>query len=92
VLVMSQLFDMMPLGVLKATLAELRQNGTTVLLSSGRPEALDLDAWYWLGAREQRRFTDKAAFLRFVAERGGHDAGQHPDGAFPSLARLRRAW
>ena len=69
VLVMSQLFDMMPLGVLKATLAELRQNGTTVLLSTGRPEALDLDAWYWLGAREQYRFADKAAFLRFIAER-----------------------
>ena len=69
VLVMSQLFDMMPLGVLKATLAELRQNGTTVLLSTGRPEALDLDAWYWLGAREQHRFTDKAAFLHFIAER-----------------------
>lgn len=69
VLLMSQLFDMMPLGVLNATLAELRQNGTTILLSSGRPEALDLDAWYWLGAREQHRFTDKAAFLRFVAER-----------------------
>lgn len=67
VLLLSQLYDMMPLAGLKATLAELRKNGTTVLLSSGRPEALDLDAWYWVGTREQRRFTDKEEFVRFVA-------------------------
>ncbi|KAJ8133889.1 hypothetical protein OY671_012897, partial [Metschnikowia pulcherrima] len=72
---------MMPSGVLRATSAESRQNGTTVSLSSGRPQALDLDAWYWLGAREQRRFTDEAAFLRFVAER----EMEH----FPSSARSR---
>lgn len=69
VLLMSQLYDMMPLGPLKATLEELRKTGTTVMLSTGRPEALDLDAWYWLGTHEQHRFTDKAEFARFVAER-----------------------
>lgn len=67
VLLLSQLYDMMPLAGLQATLAELRENGTTVLLSSGRPEALDLDAWYWIGAREQRRFTEKTEFMRFIA-------------------------
>ena len=66
-LLLSQLYDMMPLAPLKNTLAQLREAGTTVLLSSGRPEALNLDAWYWIGAREQRRFADKAEFLAFVA-------------------------
>ena len=69
VLLLSQLYDMMPIASLKATLAELRAAGTTVLLSSGRPEALDLDAWYWVGARAQQRFTDKDEFARFVAAR-----------------------
>ena len=69
VLLLSQLYDMMPIASLKATLAELRAAGTTVLLSSGRPEALDLDAWYWVGARTQQRFTDKDEFARFVAAR-----------------------
>lgn len=69
VLVMSQLYDMLPLAPLNATLAELRKRGTTVLLSTGRPEALDLDAWYWMGARIQHRFTQKDQFVRFLAER-----------------------
>ncbi len=68
-LLLSQLYDMMPLAPLKATLAQLREAGTTVLLSSGRPEALDLDAWYWIGPREQVRFADKAEFLAFIAAR-----------------------
>jgi putative ABC transport system ATP-binding protein len=93
--VMSQLFDMMPLGVLRATLAELRQNGTTVLLSSGRPRRSTSTPGTGL-ARESSAAspTRPRSCASSPNGRCGHDAGQHPDGAFPSLARLRppRAW
>jgi putative ABC transport system ATP-binding protein len=43
VLLLSPLYDMMPIAALRATLDEFRAMGTTVLLSTGRPEALDTD-------------------------------------------------
>ncbi|EQB05162.1 ABC transporter ATP-binding protein/permease [Sphingobium baderi] len=67
VLLLSQLYDMMPAGPLRATLGMLREHGTTVLFFTGRPETLDLDRCYWLGARSQRRFTDQAELARFFA-------------------------
>jgi putative ABC transport system ATP-binding protein len=69
VLLLSQLYDMMPAEALRTTLHRLREHGTTVLLFTGRPEALDLDGYYWLGARAQHRFADQAALARFVATR-----------------------
>lgn len=69
VLLLSQLFDMMPLAGLTATLEELRKNGTTVLLSTGRPEALDLDAWYWIGTKEQQRFNNREELIGFLEAR-----------------------
>lgn len=69
VLLLSHLYDMMPAARLKATLGRLRANGTTVLLFTGRPEALDLDGRLWLGADAQQRFADGAALARFLAER-----------------------
>ncbi|MBB3981722.1 putative ABC transport system ATP-binding protein [Sphingobium fontiphilum] len=68
-LLLSQLYDMMPAGALNATLKLLREQGTTVLLFTGRPEAINLDCCFWLGAREQHRFTDEAALTRFLAAR-----------------------
>lgn len=69
VLLLSQLYDMMPLARLKDALAMLRASGTTVVLSTGRPEVLDADAWFWLGEREQRRFDNKDALIDYVAQR-----------------------
>ncbi len=74
VLLMSELFDMMPVERLKLALAQLRQGGTTVLLCTRRPEAISLDAYMWLGSREQRRFASHAELQRFVAEREEQDA------------------
>ncbi len=74
VLLMSELFDMMPVERLKAALALLRESGTTVLLSTRRPEAISLDAYMWLGSREQHRFASHAELQRFVAEREEQDA------------------
>ena len=69
VLFLSQLYDMMPAAPLQATLNMLREQGTTVLLFTARPEALNLDCCFWLGAREQHRFADEAALSQFLAAR-----------------------
>ena len=71
VLLLSQLYDMMPAQPLRATLDVLREEGTTVLLFTGRPEALALDSCFWLGARAQHRFADRAALAGFLATREG---------------------
>lgn len=68
VLLLSQLYDMMPTGPLYATLRMLRGHGTTVLLFTGRPEALDADSYVWLGMDDQHRFADQAALARFLGE------------------------
>lgn len=70
VLLLSQLYDMMPAEPLQATLRLLRAHDTTVLLFTARPEALELDAWYLLGTRAQHRFGDRAALTRFLKMRG----------------------
>ena len=66
-LLLSQLYDMMPAEPLHATLNMLRDHGTTVLLFSGRPETLHLDSILWLGTREQHRFADRADLARFLS-------------------------
>ena len=70
VLLLSQLYDMMPTEPLRATLDMLRRHDTTVLLFTERPEALNLDCCYWLGADAQHRFPGQAALARFRADRG----------------------
>ncbi|WP_375196140.1 ABC transporter ATP-binding protein [Sphingobium sp.] len=69
VLLLAQLYDMMPADALHATLKMLREQGTTILLFTGRPEALDLDCCLLLGAQSQHRFADKAALSQFLAAR-----------------------
>ncbi len=69
VLLLSQLYDMMPAEPLRATLQTLRQHGTTILLFTERPEAMNLDCCYWLGAKAQQRFADQAALSGFLAGR-----------------------
>jgi putative ABC transport system ATP-binding protein len=70
-LLLSQLYDMMPAEPLQAALSMLRAHGTTVLLFTGRPETLDLDCCYWLGTRAQHRFANRAALVQFL---GGQEA------------------
>jgi putative ABC transport system ATP-binding protein len=69
VLVLSQLYDLLPADRLVGVLRRLKQAGTTVLLCTGRPEDIALDGWFHLGPREQRRFASCAALL--AATRAG---------------------
>jgi putative ABC transport system ATP-binding protein len=67
VLVLSQLYDLMPTERLTNALRRLRESQTTVLLCTGRPEAIALDGWFWLGRDGQQRFAaleELQAFLR----------------------------
>lgn len=73
-LVLSELFDMMPIPRLKAALDQLRASGTTVLLSTRRTDAIALDGYMWLGQREQHRFDSHAELVRFAEEREAEDA------------------
>lgn len=66
VLVLSQLFDMMAIDRLKSALDDLRTAGTTILLNTGRPEALELDGYLWLGRTEQRRFETRQGMIEHV--------------------------
>lgn len=74
VLLLSQLFDMMPIERLRAALEELKRAGTTVLVVTGRAEALELDGWLWLGRREQRRFASHRELADYLATRERDDA------------------
>ncbi|MES2498198.1 MAG: ABC transporter ATP-binding protein [Pseudomonadota bacterium] len=69
VLVLSPLFDVMPTDRLSEVLSRLKPAGTTVLLCTGRPGAIALDAWLWLGRKEQRRFASQAELGAFLEER-----------------------
>ena len=66
VLVLSQLFDMMAIDRLKSALDDLRTAGTTILLNTGRPEALELDGYLWLGRTEQKRFETRQGMIDHV--------------------------
>lgn len=61
VLMLSQLFDLMDPAKLSRALSSLRQAGTTVILFTGRPGAVDLDRWLLMGAAHQRSFPTLAA-------------------------------
>lgn len=55
VLILGQLFDLLPPTRLSASLRALKQSGTTVLLCTGRPEDVELDGYLYLGLTSQRR-------------------------------------
>ncbi len=69
VLVLSPLFDVMQPAHLARVLDRLKASGTTVLLCTVRPGAIELDGWLWLGREEQRRFASAADIQAFLAER-----------------------
>ncbi|WP_442678361.1 ABC transporter ATP-binding protein [Sphingomonas sp. ASY06-1R] len=76
VLVLSSLFDMMRVERLRRALEALREAGTTILLCTGRPEAITLDGWFWLGRREQRRFATAAELQQHLVQREVRHAEQ----------------
>lgn len=73
-LLLGQLFDLLPPERLRAALAELKRHGTTVLLFTGRPEDMALDGYLHLGTDEQRRFASLDELRATLAQEGGDDA------------------
>lgn len=71
-LLMGQLYDLLPPVRLAAALGLLKTHGTTVLLCTGRPEDLELDGFVHLGLTEQRRFG-RLADLKAAHSAEGHD-------------------
>lgn len=62
ILVLSGLYDMMPVGQLNAVFHQLREAETTLLYFSNRPDDVELDGFLWLGRQEQRLIADRATF------------------------------
>ena len=58
VLVLSPLYDMVPVKWLETVFAHFRQGDSTVLYFSNRPEALQLDGYLWLGHQQQQIVPD----------------------------------
>lgn len=69
VLMLGQLFDVMSTQRLAKVLALLRSSATSIILCTGRPEAIQLDGWIWLGAKRQPRFSSLAEMQAFERER-----------------------
>lgn len=74
VLMLGQLFDVMPAARLAAVLDVLRESSTTVIVCTGRPEAITRDGWMWLGAARQPRFASVAELQAFERSRGSSHA------------------
>lgn len=68
-LVLGQLYDLLPPPRLVAVLRLLKAQGTTTLLCTRRPEDLALDGWFWLGLARQRRFETLESLLQELAAR-----------------------
>ena len=73
-LVLGQLYDLLPPGRLQAVLRLLKAAGTTTLLCTGRPEDVALDGWFHLGLTAQRRFATLEALRAHLGWREGADA------------------
>lgn len=68
-LVLGQLYDLLPPQRLIAALRMLKASGTTTLLCTGRPEDIELDGWLYLGVTEQRRFSALGELRAHLAQR-----------------------
>ncbi len=73
VLMLSQLYDLIPTDRLAAVLRRLKAAGTTTLLCTGRPEDIALDGWFRLEPHRQRRFASRADLIADARE-GRDDA------------------
>ncbi|MET1756318.1 ABC transporter ATP-binding protein [Novosphingobium sp. RD2P27] len=69
VLMLSSLFDLLPVERLERALASLGESGTTILLLTRRPEAIRLDGFLWLGRAEQRRFEECSELSAHLTQR-----------------------
>ncbi len=63
VLMLSQLYDLIPATRLADVLGRLKAAGTTTLLCTGRPEDIGLDGWFRLEPHRQSRFTSHADLI-----------------------------
>lgn len=81
VLVLSQLFDMLPEDVLRRSLDRLQQHsGTTIIYFSGRQRSLGYDAYLYLGHKFQRRYDDFESFFEMLDGESCEGAGlRKPD-------------
>lgn len=72
ILILSNLYDMLPAAELRAALSRLEGgDGTTIIVFTVRPEAVGFEDMLWLGRSHQLLTRDAAAF---AAARGGSDA------------------
>lgn len=62
ILVLSGLYDMMPVDQLNAVFDHLRDKPVTLIYFSNRPDDVELDGFLWLGRNEQRLLPDRASF------------------------------
>jgi putative ABC transport system ATP-binding protein len=72
VLMLSQLYDLIPTSRLTEVLRQLKAAGTTVLLCTGRPEDIALDGWFHLEPDRQRRFDSCAALVAATQQGAGN--------------------
>lgn len=71
VLILGQLYDLMPAEPLTRLLRRLKEAGTTTLLCTGRPEDVALDGWLHLGLTTQTRFATREALLQHLRREVG---------------------
>ncbi len=73
-LMLGQVYDLLPPRTLKVVLDALRAKGSTVLLFTRRPEDMALDGWLYFGLEEQTRFEALEDLQRHIADRGESNA------------------
>jgi putative ABC transport system ATP-binding protein len=71
VLMLSQLYDLIPADRLAAVLRRLKAAGTTTLLCTGRPEDITLDGWFRLEPHRQWRCNSRTDLI--ADTRNGRD-------------------
>jgi putative ABC transport system ATP-binding protein len=62
ILMLSALYDMVPVDRLRAVFDALAGKPMTILYFSSRPHDIALDGWFWLGRSGQRILRDRMAF------------------------------
>ncbi|QBM77309.1 ABC transporter ATP-binding protein [Sphingomonas sp. AAP5] len=72
VLMLAQLYDLIPTSRLAEVLRQLKAADTTVLLCTGRPEDIALDGWFHLEPDRQRRFDSCAALVAATQHGAGN--------------------
>ncbi|MGF7152218.1 putative ABC transport system ATP-binding protein [Sphingomonas zeicaulis] len=73
-LLLGQLYDLLPTERLMAAMRLLKGDDTTVLLFTGRPEDLELDGVLSMGLTVQNRFASLADLVIATPEEGSGDA------------------